>query len=203
MKPTLNGMVLRNAFNGETFVFPARQADPGVAQFTVLLDPGGSGGGNALVHVHPLADETFAVLTGRLEVVISGKHEMLYRGESLTIPRGSPHYFANSIDAQTIATVSFAPAQRHLDFFASFAALTRDHPQWFSAKGDPHLLLIALVLQSYPDHLYLSGPPIWLQKALFAALAHVARWRGYVLPDLAEIPTYMPPRTRAAFTERP
>jgi mannose-6-phosphate isomerase-like protein (cupin superfamily) len=188
MNMPLQDTILRNAFNGETFIFPARQDEPAVAQFTVQLEPGGSGGGNALVHVHPVADETFTVLTGRLEIVIAGQNAMLCPGESLTIPRGRPHYFANANEGLTTATVSFSPAQSHLQFFANFATLTQDHPTWFSAKGDPHLLLIALVLHSYPDHLYLSGPPVWLQKALFAALAKVARWRGYMLPLASETP---------------
>jgi quercetin dioxygenase-like cupin family protein len=181
---SLRTTTICNAFNGETFIFPARQGDPSMAQFTIQLDPGGSGGGNALVHVHPLADETFTVLAGRLEIVIAGEYEMLNPGQSLTIPRGRPHYFANCSDGQTTASVSFFPPQRQEEFFRTFATLTQDHPNWFSAKGDPHLLLIALVLHSYPDHLYLSGPPIWLQKVLFRILASIAIWRGYSLPVL-------------------
>ncbi len=45
--------VLRNAFNGETFIFTGRFDDPGEARFDVVLEPGGSGVGNALWHVHP------------------------------------------------------------------------------------------------------------------------------------------------------
>jgi mannose-6-phosphate isomerase-like protein (cupin superfamily) len=172
---SLRTTTIRNAFNGETFIFPARQGDPSMAQFTIQLDPGGSGGGNALVHVHPVADETFTVLTGLLEVVIAGKHETLYPGESLTVPRGRPHYFVNAGDGRTTAVVSFSPPQRQVQFFTSFATLTQDDPEWFSPKGDPHVLLIALMLHSYPDHLYLSGPPVWLQKILFRLLARLAR----------------------------
>lgn len=184
MNMPLQDIILRNTFNGETFIFPAQQKEPIKALFTVQLEPGGSGGGNALVHVHPAADETFTVLTGQLEITISGKHEMLHPGESLTIPRGRPHNFVNASDGQTSAVVSFSPPQRQVHFFTTFATLTRDHPHWFSAKGDPHLLLIALVLHSYPDHLYLAGPPVWLQKVLFRMLARVAIWRGYAVPTL-------------------
>jgi mannose-6-phosphate isomerase-like protein (cupin superfamily) len=187
MNMTLKETILRNTFNGETFIFPARQDDPAVARFTVQLNPGGTGGGNGLVHVHPVADETFSVVAGRLEIIIAGQHAMLYPGETLTIPRGRPHYFANASAGQTTAAVSFSPVQRHLQFFRTFATLTQAHPNWFSAKGDPHLLLIALVLHTYPDHLYLSGPPFWLQKALFAVLARIAIWRGYSLPILPRL----------------
>lgn len=66
------GAVLRNAFNQETFIFSGPVDDPSVAKFDVLLARGGSGGGNALVHVHPGADEHFTVRSGRLKVVIDG-----------------------------------------------------------------------------------------------------------------------------------
>lgn len=181
MNMPLHATVLQNAFNGETFIFPASQEDPSQARLTVSLAPGGTGGGNALVHVHPLADESFTVRSGRLEIIIDGKHEMLYPGESLTIPRGRPHHFANASDGVTNAEVRFSPAQQHLRFFRNFAMLTQARPEWFSAKGDPNLLLIALVLHSYPDHLYLAGPPVWLQKAAFRILSRLAHWRGYRL----------------------
>ncbi|MGL5138067.1 MAG: hypothetical protein ACRC7G_09895 [Beijerinckiaceae bacterium] len=52
-------------------------------------------------------------------------------------------------------------------------------PEWFSPRGDPNLLLIALVLHTYRDHLYLAGIPLIVQKLLFAAVSPLARLRGY------------------------
>ena len=181
------GEVIANAFNGETFHFPAA-GEPYGAVFDVVLAAGGTGGGNALVHIHPLANEVFAVQTGRLEVVIAGKSHFASPGEAITIPRGVPHFFANASGGATRATVSFDPPQQHLAFFRNFAMLTQNKPQWFSAKGDPKLLLIALVLDVYPDHLYLAGPPVRVQKLIFALLAKVARWRGYRLAILPDVP---------------
>ncbi|MEQ1695107.1 MAG: hypothetical protein ABL901_04625 [Hyphomicrobiaceae bacterium] len=119
-----------------------------------------------------------------MKVVMAGKVHKVHivgAGEKITVPRGTPHYFANASEETMTATVSFFPPQQHLRFFRNFAMLTQQRPQWFSAKGDPKLLLIALVLDAYRDHLYLAGPPIWLQKSAFAILARVARWRGYAL----------------------
>jgi len=48
-----------------------------------------------------------------------------------------------------------------------------------SQKKDLHFLLIALVLNTYRDHLYLTEPPVFLQKLLFALLAPLSRVRGY------------------------
>jgi mannose-6-phosphate isomerase-like protein (cupin superfamily) len=175
------GTRLRNAFNKETFVFSGPFDHLDVARFGVILEKGGSGGGNALVHVHPGADEHFAVKSGRIKMVVDGREQLVEAGGTAIVPRGRPHYFANAGDGNAELEVSFTPAQQHLRFFANFATLTVRQPGWFSRAGDPDFLLIALVLHTYRDHLYLAGVPIWLQKLLFAAIAPVARWRGYRL----------------------
>ena len=139
-----------SACNKETFIFTGRTDDAEVARFDVVLGKGGSGGGNALVHVHPLV-----------------------------VPRGRPHYFLNGWDGDTEFTVEFRPAQQHLLFFANFARLTAEHPEWFSAKGDPDFLLISASLDTFRDHIYLARPPVFVQKLMFAALAPIARLVGY------------------------
>ena len=174
-----NLMVRRNAFNGETFIFSEAGMDCDVARFDVVLERGGSGGGNALAHVHPKADERFIVHSGRLKVVIGGKGHIVEAGEGTVVPCGAAHYFVNANDGPTEMTVEFRPAQNFIRFFANFATLAEQHTKWFSSKGDPHLLLIALTFHTYRDHIYLAGVPIWAQRLLFAALAPLARWRGY------------------------
>ncbi|MBR0839368.1 cupin domain-containing protein [Bradyrhizobium liaoningense] len=175
------GTRLRNSFNKETFVFSGPLDDPHIARFGVILEKGGSGGGNALVHVHPGADEHFAVKSGRIQFVVDGREQVVDAGGTAIVPRGRPHYFANVGDGNAELEVSFVPAQQHLRFFANFATLTVRQPTWFSSAGDPNFLLIALVLHAYRDHLYLAGVPVWLQKLMFAALAPVARLVGYRL----------------------
>jgi mannose-6-phosphate isomerase-like protein (cupin superfamily) len=174
-------LTLCNHFNGETFVFSCGEERAGTCRFDVILDSGGTGGGNALAHVHPAASEKFEVKRGRLAVVMRGVEKILEAGQSAVIPAGTAHYFRNAHNGQTEATVEFAPAQHHVRFFKNFAILTETHPQWFSPKGDPSLLLIALVLHTYRNHLYLAGIPVLLQKVLFAMLSPIARIRGYRL----------------------
>ncbi len=179
-----SSLVMCNAFNGETFIFYDEPYNPETTSFDVVLEPGGSGGGNALVHVHPVTDETFTVESGYLTVFINGKGQLLGPGQCATVHRGMPHYFENANIDETKFTVSFSPAQNQRNFFKNFALLTTRRPQWFSAKGDPHLLLVALVFNTYRDHIYLAGTPIILQKVVFALLAPIARWFGYRLEVL-------------------
>jgi hypothetical protein len=81
----------------------------------------------------------------------------------------------------TEMTVELRPAQQHVRFFANMASLARDRPEWFSDQGVPDFLLAALMLHSYRDHLYGVLLPQPLPKVLFAAVAPLARWKGYAL----------------------
>jgi mannose-6-phosphate isomerase-like protein (cupin superfamily) len=179
-------LILRNTFNGETFIFSNTPDEDDVARFDVVLEPGGSGGGDALVHVHPVGSETFKVRTGCLAIVMDGKEQLVGAGRSITVPPGTPHSFKNAGAIPVKFTAEFSPAQQQRNFYMNFGSLAQHRREWFSARGEPNLLLIALTFNTYRDHLYLAGIPIRLQKILFALLAPVARLRGYrleVLPD--------------------
>ena len=172
------GTTLVNPFNRETFLF-TKPESPEVTEFEVCLGPGGSGGGDALAHTHPKADEEFTVRSGWLNVSINGVSHALGPSETITVPRGTVHFFVNAHEGDTALVIRFRPGQSHLRFFYAFAAAAQTHPEWFGPKGEPKLLGMALALHTFKDHLYLAGPPIWLQKLLFAALAPIARLAGY------------------------
>lgn len=176
-----DSLVLRNDFNREAFIFPVHLEDLDPVCFDVVLDSGGSGGADGLEHVHPASDETFIVRSGCLRVVIHGEIHLVRERESITVRRGAPHHFSNGHDGQTEFSVMFDPPQQQRRFFANFAATTERRRHWFSARGKPRLLLMALILHRYRDHLYIAGRPVWSQKALFAALAPLAHLVGYRL----------------------
>ena len=169
--------VLRNAFNHETFIFTGRSDDAEVARFDVVLGEVVAVAGTPSSMSTRLPTSALSSPRARSKVVIEGKEQIVTAGQSAVVPRGKPHYFVNAWDGDTEFTVEFRPAQQHLLFFANFARMTAEHPEWFSAKGDPPFLLIAASLNTFRDHIYLAGPPVWLQKALFAALAPLAHDR--------------------------
>ena len=120
--------------------------------------------------------------TGVLKVMIDGVPAIARADETVTVPRGAAHYFANAHEGPTEVTIRFTPAQSQLRFFISFATIAATRQDWFDAQGVPHKLLMALMLNTYRGHFYLAGPPIWLQQVMFAALAPIARLKGYRLP---------------------
>jgi len=170
-----------NRYNHGTFIFTDPIEDETLARFDVILEKGGSGGGNAIAHIHPNSDEYFHVHKGRLMISIDGADHLADAGETVMVPRGKAHFFRNAHDGATHATVSFTLGHQHLRFFLNLAAMTVLEPKGFSPTGDVKLLQIALALNAYPDHLYIAGPPIWVQNLLYAALAPVARLMGYRL----------------------
>ena len=174
-------LFLSNAFNKETFIFPLPLNSSSRICNDVVLETGGSGGGDGLEHIHPEADEIFAVKSGRLKIVANGQAHFVEAGQTTLIRRGVPHFFANGGEGACEFSVEFDPPQQHRRFFANFAKTTQRHPGWFSPRGKPKLLLIALILHRYHEHLYLARYPVLLQKLLFAALAPLARLRGYRL----------------------
>src|SRR5829696_10185867 len=106
---------------------------------------------------------------------------MLEPGQSLNVPRGTPHYFRNGHEGETLLTVRFRPGQQFLRFFLNMSLGTAKHPEWFDQLGEPPLLLRALALHAYAGHGYAAGIPVWFQKVVFAALSPVAILKGYRL----------------------
>lgn len=186
------GTRILNAYNKETFVFTHPWEEGTSSRMDVVLGKGGSGGGNAIPHIHPETDEIFTVNSGRVMVMVDGQEHFASEGQSITVPKGASHFFRNAFDGDTHLTVTFVTAQQHLRFFLNLARWTSECPGYFKADGSVKLLPIALGLHAFRDHLYIAGPPVLVQKLLFAALAPVARLLGYrlaVKPRAALRPT--------------
>jgi mannose-6-phosphate isomerase-like protein (cupin superfamily) len=110
------GTTLVNPFNRETFIF-TKPENPEVAEFEARLGSGGSGGGNALPHIHPKADEEFTVRSGRLHVCVAGVDHALGPGQTMVVPQGTSHFFTNAHEGDTELVIRFTPGQNHLRFF--------------------------------------------------------------------------------------
>jgi quercetin dioxygenase-like cupin family protein len=175
------GHRIRNAFNGETFIFTHVREDSDSFQCDVLIEPGGMLTGSGMHHIHPSADEEFIVKAGCLVLSIRGERRLLMPGERFFVARGVPHHFRNGHDGETLFTTRFTPGQQFLRFFLNMASGTANHPEWYDERGEPPLLLRALALHRYAGHGYAAHIPVWLQKILFAVLAPIASLKGYRL----------------------
>jgi mannose-6-phosphate isomerase-like protein (cupin superfamily) len=126
-------------------------------------------------HVHPRQEERFEVISGSLGVRAAGRDQVLSAGESVAVPPGTPHTIWNAGEGETRLLVEFRPALQTEAFFETMFALARDGKT--DKRGSPSILQFASGAKGYG--MYVTSPPIAVQKALFAVLGPLARALRY------------------------
>ena len=145
-------------------------------------------------HLHPALVEKFTVLEGELTVKRDGQTSILQQGETAVIEPGSWHDWWNAGDRDARVRVEATPGERFLHMIETFFGLARiAHAD---SKGMQSPLQLALTSQEFSDVIVFRSPPLVVQRAIFGALAPIARWRGYraTYPQLSRI--VLTPRTQ-------
>ena len=137
------GARIRNAFNGETFIFTHVDENANEFQCDVFIEAGGMKTGTGRQHLHPDADEEFIVKAGKLKLMVDGDWCMLTPGERFRVQRGVPHLFRNGHEGETLFTAKFTPAQQFLRFFLNMSMNTANHPDGMT-KGASLLWCLGL-----------------------------------------------------------
>ena len=142
-------------------------------------------------HVHPLQEESFVVLEGRWGWKRGGETGVAEPGETVAIPPGVPHHQWNAGDGVVRVYQEHRPALTAAEiFFETYYGLSRDGK--LTKKGDVTPLQAAVLLPEVGDFIRPSSPPLFVQNALFPALAIIARRGGY----RARYPEYALPTSR-------
>ena len=170
------GEVWENPVTGERATILERPWDNpvgrGTAELTALVGARVMG-----EHRHPALVEQFTVLDGELTVMRDGQTSILRRGETAVIEPGVWHDWWNAGDRDARVRVEVTPGERFLYMIETFFGLARlGHTD---GKGMPYPLQAALTAREFSDVIVFRSPPPAVQRALFGALALVARWRGY------------------------
>jgi mannose-6-phosphate isomerase-like protein (cupin superfamily) len=126
-------------------------------------------------HVHPRQQEHFEVVSGSLGVRIAGREQVLHVGESVAVPPGTPHTIWSAGEGETQVRVEFQPALQTEVFFETMFALARAGKT--DSQGIPSIMQFASGASEYG--MYVTRPPISVQKVLFAVLGPLARVLGY------------------------
>jgi quercetin dioxygenase-like cupin family protein len=167
------GHVMENPVGGEdriVFTNTAQQTGGEVFGLDVFIRAGAPGTPEM---VHPLQDESFEILSGSLDFSIGGQERRLEAGESLLIPKGTPHKWWNESNEEAHALVELRPALRSEELFANIYGL-------FNEKGAvPNPLQMAVLFNEHWNEGHLTKPPLLVQKIMFGALAPVGRLLGY------------------------
>jgi quercetin dioxygenase-like cupin family protein len=158
-----------------------------VAELTALV-------GSRVVgeHRHPAIVERFTALEGELTVRRDGRTTVLREGETALIEPGVWHDWWNAGERDALVRVEVTPGERFAHMIETLFGLARlGHT---NAKGMPHPLQLALFAREFGDVIELRRPPPAVQRAVFGALAPLARRRGYraTYPQLSR--TVLAPR---------
>lgn len=139
---------------------------------------GGPGWTTGPDHIHPLQEERFEVLSGKLGLRLDGVEHVYVTGEVIVAPAGSAHAAWNAGDKDVHVLVDFRPALRTETAFEILAGLARDGET--NKAGIPkNPLRLAVILRAYEDEFHLALPPLGVQRVIFGALAKVGQLLGY------------------------
>ena len=172
---------------GETIEHPL------TGERVTFLETGGSTGGNLLrvrlevppggaipnLHVHRGAEERFAVAAGRLQIRRAKQTWVAKADETVIVPPGTAHVWGNPFDEPAALIAELRPALRADTFFETFFGLAR------YGKIDPKrnlprsFLQLALLFHDYREEIGLPGIAGVAAPGMSAALAPLARARGY------------------------
>lgn len=123
-------------------------------------------------HLHPDQDENFEVEQGEMLFVIAGEQRVVGAGETIDIPRGTPHRARNASGAESaVVRWETRPALRTTEFFTTAARL----------GDDAGLLDSALLAHEFRDVFRVTGP-LGLVVPVVARLA-VLSGRSLPRPD--------------------
>lgn len=132
---------------------------------------------NDFEHVHTEQEERLAVVSGELRVVLPGEERTLTEGETVEIPRNTPHRHFNPTDRPTRLTWERRPALRTEEWAETVYAIAQAGET--DEDGVPGPLQAAVILDEYAaENPYFASVPVGLQRVLASAVAPIGRLAG-------------------------
>ncbi len=170
------GQTIHNPVSGEriTFIQTSADTDGELLEIELELPAAGRVPG---AHVHPEQEERFHVLEGTMKFRLGLRTIVAEAGESVVVPAGRVHSFANAGDVPARTRVEVLPALDMEELLSTAAALARDGN--VTSSGMPKPLHLALFVRRFRREVRAPFPPAWVVQALMAPLAALARRRGH------------------------
>ena len=149
-------------------------SSPELLEVEAVYSPHGT---SPVRHLHPSQDEHFEVLEGELTVRTPAGQRTLSRGDTIDIPRGTPHQMWNDGEVPARARWQTSPAGRTEQWFRDIDAIHRSGR--VRRNGMPGPLAFGAMLTRYRDVFRLASGPDILTRPVLAALGALGRARGY------------------------
>ena len=169
-----SGQILDNPISKERFVFHTTADDSAGAllAFDLVLDPDGQVPGG---HVHPVQQERFQVLRGTMKFRKGLRTVIAKPGDTVVVPPGAFHRFANAGPEPALVRVQVEPALRMEQLYETAVALAREGRTLRS--GMPKPLELALFMREFEREVRAPVAP-GLVRAVMAPLVWMAARRG-------------------------
>ncbi len=158
-----------------TFLETSRDTNGAMTRVRITLPPRAPG---VFLHHHTTYTEEFRVLEGKLTIVAGDPNRplTLSAGQRQLVPLHALHRFWNATDAPVSFEVEIRPARRFEETIETLFALA--NAGRVKADGSPkHPFDLGILAQMSES--YLPGPPVLIQRALFAVLVGLARVFGH------------------------
>ena len=128
-------------------------------------------------HIHPYQENRFHILSGELSFSVNGEIQIAHAGDTVSVPKNTPHHFWNSGDNEAHYIQEFYPALRIDQLFQTFFALARDGR--LNQKGVPNIFRTSLIMLAHNKEIRLAKPAWPIQKFVFSLFALPGRLLGY------------------------
>jgi mannose-6-phosphate isomerase-like protein (cupin superfamily) len=170
------GQTISNPVSGEriTFLQTAQDTDGELLEFELELTPDGHVPG---AHVHPAQEERFHVLSGRMKFRRGWRRVVAEAGDTVIVPAGTVHRFANAGDDVARCRVEVVPALDMEQLLETTVELAIEGN--VTRSGMPRPLHLALFVERFRREVKAPFPPAWMVRALMAPLRGLARARGH------------------------
>lgn len=172
----MTGQTIHNPVSGERITFLRTAAETGgeLLEFELELAADGKVPG---AHVHPEQEERFHVLEGTMRFRLGMRTIIATAGDTVVVPAGRVHKFANAGDDTARVRVEVEPALDMEELLRTTAELA--HEGNVLASGMPRPLHLALFVRRFRREVKAPFPPAWVVRATTAPLAALARRRGH------------------------
>lgn len=174
METTPAQRTIENPISGERIIIRQSGAQTGgrLLVFDHFLPPGGHVPAG---HVHPVQEERFTVIEGRMRFRLGGQSILAGPGETVVIPPGAAHWFGNPGPGVSHALVEVRPALRMEELFEATETMGRAGRLPGTRLPRPSDLAL-LMLEFHRELAVPRVPPVVIRIAL-APLAWLGRRR--------------------------
>lgn len=165
------GHVIANPLSGELITI--HQASGDLLAWELVLAPGGRVPSS---HSHPQQQESFSVIEGRLRMRVGRRRVLALPGDTVTVPPGTVHHFANPGPGSARVAVETTPALDMAALLSTAAAMASE--QQAAARRLPRPTDLMLFMREFQHEVSAPYLPAPLVRLVTAIVARLARRRG-------------------------